>query len=284
MADSLGFHSLWVAEHHFWYDGWCPAALSAAAVVLGATDRLGVGTGVHLLPLWDLHTERSAVETLLRLAGPRLHLGVGLGYRDPEYAGLSIPRRLRAPIMDHALDRLLQSWESGNGPPLLVGGFSKPALQRAASRGIGSLLPFSMNRSQLVGAIEYYDEACVRAGRTRGQVAVMRYVKATDGTMRARHVAREEIGRTIREYTGAWFPLQGRTGFDAPKLLAEQLTRASDNALIGPPEQLITALAELAELGVDLVVLITTRDDLAFEHRDQMTILGEHVLPKVSAL
>ena len=36
LAEALGFHSLWLAEHHFWYDGWCPAPVAAAAAVLGA--------------------------------------------------------------------------------------------------------------------------------------------------------------------------------------------------------------------------------------------------------
>jgi luciferase-like monooxygenase len=53
LAEHLGFHSLWVAEHHFSSDGWCPAPLVAAAAVLGATNTLHVGTGIHLLPLYD---------------------------------------------------------------------------------------------------------------------------------------------------------------------------------------------------------------------------------------
>ena len=31
-AEDLGFDSLWLAEHRFWYDGWCPQPLIAAAL------------------------------------------------------------------------------------------------------------------------------------------------------------------------------------------------------------------------------------------------------------
>src|SRR6187455_2283302 len=52
-VESAGFDSFWLAEHHFWYDGWCPEPVVAAAAALGATTRLRVGTALHVLPLRD---------------------------------------------------------------------------------------------------------------------------------------------------------------------------------------------------------------------------------------
>jgi len=51
LAESLGFDSIWLSEHHFWFDGYCPSDLAAAGAVLGRTSKLGVGTAVMLLPM-----------------------------------------------------------------------------------------------------------------------------------------------------------------------------------------------------------------------------------------
>ncbi len=284
LAEVLGFHSLWLAEHHFSYDGWCPAVLTAAATALGATKRLRVGTGIHLLPLWDVASERSAVDTLARIGGRRLLLGVGLGYRDAEYHGLGVNRRLRGREMDATLDQLLGGWSAPpGGPPVLIGGFSEAALRRAGKRGLGIFLPFSMDRTQLQKTIERYRAELSAAGQTAGRVAMMKYVWLTDGARSSRDQARRTIIASAREYTGAWFPLRGRIGFDAPDLLEQQLRRAADHALIGSAAEIAHELGELVSAGVDLVVLMVTRDDTGVDHRRQMAMIGEQVLPRVAS-
>jgi alkanesulfonate monooxygenase SsuD/methylene tetrahydromethanopterin reductase-like flavin-dependent oxidoreductase (luciferase family) len=279
LAEELGFHSVWLAEHHFWYDGWCPASVTAAAAVLGATTRLHAGTGVHLLPLWELDTARSAIETAMRLSGGRLELGVGLGYRDEEFDGHAISRRTRARRMDRALDEFQQRWQGNDPvPEIMVGGFSEPALQRAGRRGLGIFLPFSLEPDRLRATIEHYREIAVSHGQTPGKVAVLKYAWATDGSASERERARAVIAASACEYSGAWFRLAGRPGFESPELLAKQLRLASDNALIGHPEQIAAGVAWLADVGVDLVVLQLTRDDVVADHRTNMPALADVVL------
>ena len=53
LAEASGVDSLWLPEHHHYYDGYCPALLPAAAAALSVTTTLTVGTGVLLLPLHD---------------------------------------------------------------------------------------------------------------------------------------------------------------------------------------------------------------------------------------
>lgn len=275
LADDLGFHSLWLAEHHFWYDGWCPAPLTAAAAVLGATGRLQVGTGVHLLPLWDPDVVRSAAETLIRLAGPRLMLGVGLGYRDEEYDGFGLARRDRGRRMDAALDSLGTSWAApGAGPPVMVGGFSDAAMKRAGRRGLGIFLPFSLELERLRATIVRYREELAAAGQRPGLVGMLKYAWPTDGSARENARAKATIAASAREYSGAWFPLRGNVGFQSPQLLERQLELAADNALIGTPEQIATMVGEAEQVGVDLVVLQLTRDDARVDHRQSMEALA----------
>src|SRR4029077_5451777 len=84
LAESLGFDSIWLSEHHFWFDGYCPADLVAAAAGLGARAPLGCGPAVMLRPMHPADKVGSEAATLSRLGEGRLSLGVALGYREPE--------------------------------------------------------------------------------------------------------------------------------------------------------------------------------------------------------
>jgi alkanesulfonate monooxygenase SsuD/methylene tetrahydromethanopterin reductase-like flavin-dependent oxidoreductase (luciferase family) len=54
LMEELGYDELWLSEHHFFYDGYCPALLPAAASVF-SDGRAHVGTGILLLPMQDPH-------------------------------------------------------------------------------------------------------------------------------------------------------------------------------------------------------------------------------------
>jgi alkanesulfonate monooxygenase SsuD/methylene tetrahydromethanopterin reductase-like flavin-dependent oxidoreductase (luciferase family) len=279
LIEELGFHSLWLAEHHFWYDGWCPAPVTAAAAVLGATSRLHAGTGVHLLPMWELDSVRAAAETIVRLAGARLELGVGLGYRDEEYVGFGVDRRRRGRLMDESLDRLRDEWSDGRGCPLMIGGFSDAAISRAARRGLGLFLPFSLELPRLAATIGRYREEVDTAGYPPGRIGMLKFAWATDGSAAEAERARDLVAASMREYSGSWFPLRGAIGFQAPDLLERQLQLASESALIGTPGSIAEGIAELEAIGVELVVLQVTRDDLTVDYRPNLEAIAEQLLP-----
>jgi len=283
LADSLGFHSLWIAEHHFWYDGWCPAPMTAAGAALGASSRLHVGTGILQLPLHDPRRAGDDAETLQRLSGGRFEIGVGLGYRDAEFDGFGLLRAERGKRMTAALDMLSQRWAEGHGPQIWVGGFAEVSIRRAASLGLGLLLPTTLSAAQIRSAVELGRSAAQEAGRSLGPVGVIKHTWATDGSAAAALAAGDAIAASIREYTGAWFPLKGQPAFEVPELLERQVRRAVDAGLIGPPEQLVAELRELEDAGVDLVVLQLTSDGLRVDHRANMTLIAAEVLPALEA-
>jgi len=92
LAEALGFDSIWLSEHHFWFDGYCPADIAAAGAILGHTRRLGVGTAVMLLPMHSVEKVAADAATMSRLGEGRLSLGVALGYRDAEFDGFGVRR------------------------------------------------------------------------------------------------------------------------------------------------------------------------------------------------
>jgi alkanesulfonate monooxygenase SsuD/methylene tetrahydromethanopterin reductase-like flavin-dependent oxidoreductase (luciferase family) len=276
VVESLGFHSLWLAEHHFWYDGWTPAPLVAAGAVLAATERLRVGTGIHLAPLYDPERVVREVEWLHRLSGGRFEHGVGLGYRAAEYDGFGHSRRVRGTRMDAALDALA---DAGSPAPIWVGGFAEPALVRAGRRGLNIMLPSTLRFDQAAAAIERVRGEALAAAREPGRVGIMKYAWVTDGS-EAELARAVEVNRLFtREYTGAWFPLQGRPGFESPELLDKQARRAVDTGLFGSAEQITEQLLAFAGLGVDMVVLHLVGDGRRPEQHAAMERIAAELLP-----
>jgi alkanesulfonate monooxygenase SsuD/methylene tetrahydromethanopterin reductase-like flavin-dependent oxidoreductase (luciferase family) len=278
LAEELGFHSLWLSEHHFWYDGWCPSLLVAGASALGATSTLHVGTGVFLLPLHDADRLAAAGLALERLAPGRFELGVGIGYREPEVDGLGISRRERGKRTDRALDTVGAAWDGG-GPGVWIGGIAERSLRRAADRGLSLFLPSSMRLAQLEEVIARAREAAAEAGVPLGRIGVLKNAWVTDGSTAEQRRMGELIASSTREYAGSWWLLQGGLGFEAPDLLDKQMERAIETAVVGPPEVVAGSIRELAAIGVDLVVLHVSADFTRPAYRENMRTIAADVLP-----
>ena len=109
-ADELGYHSVWIAEHHFSSFGVCSAPQVLAAAVAGQTKRLRVGMGITLLPLHDpvLITEELAV--LDQVSGGRLEVGIGRASGPAEYSGFGIPFEESRPRVDEGIEILRGLW------------------------------------------------------------------------------------------------------------------------------------------------------------------------------
>jgi alkanesulfonate monooxygenase SsuD/methylene tetrahydromethanopterin reductase-like flavin-dependent oxidoreductase (luciferase family) len=278
LAEELGLHSLWLSEHHFWYDGWCPALLVAAAAAAGATRRLHIGTGVFLLPLHDPHRVADAGLELERLAAGRIELGIGLGYRDAEYDALGRSRRTRGRTVDESLGVLGAAW-AGGGPRVWIGGIAERPLRRAAEHGLSIFLPSSMSESQLARAIDRVRATAAEHGTPAPRIGMLKNAWVTDGGRDEERRMRDLVADAQREYAGAWWLLGGHLGFDEPALLEEQMRRASDTALVGPPAAVAQELARLAGLGVDLVVLHIATDRTRPGYRENMRRVATEVLP-----
>ncbi|OEV00291.1 alkane 1-monooxygenase [Streptomyces qinglanensis] len=78
-AERAGLDHVWLAEHHFVSYGVCPSAVTLAALLLGRTRRIGIGTAVSVLP--NAHPVALGEQTALLhlLSEGRFTLGVGRG-------------------------------------------------------------------------------------------------------------------------------------------------------------------------------------------------------------
>ncbi|MFH8379713.1 LLM class flavin-dependent oxidoreductase [Kitasatospora sp. NPDC018058] len=78
-AERAGLDSVWLAEHHFVPYGVCPDAATLAALLLGRTRRIGVGTAVSVLSTSHPVALGEQAALLHLTSGGRFTLGVGRG-------------------------------------------------------------------------------------------------------------------------------------------------------------------------------------------------------------
>lgn len=284
LMESLGYDELWLSEHHFFYDGYCPALLPAAASVLSVTDRLRVGTGMLLLPMYDPHRLAAVATDLAGRSGGRLDLGVGMGYRDVEFDGHGVSRKQRMPRMVAGLD-VLEAAESAGGAPLWMGAQLVEPVKRAGRRGhpilFSAALPFERCRT-LAGV---WAEGWAESGRPETEkpaLGALRNIWLTESAVE-REAARDWVRASYVQYAGlGWtLPAVGEHQVqdyadDTDKAIADTV----ETTITGSAEDCIRQLREFDEIGIKHIAFRLVLDGEprpAFE--SQLRRLAEGVMP-----
>ncbi len=163
-AEEAGFESLWVGDHIT-----LPAdlpgseeprleALSALTYLAGATSKVRLAAGVLVIPQRHPVLLAKQLSSIDLLSNGRLIVGVGVGHLQAELAAFGVPMSERGSRTDDGLERLIEIWGTSVGPghepvgtgvvqspapvqlphpPIVVGGHSPRALERAARVGNG---------------------------------------------------------------------------------------------------------------------------------------------------
>ncbi len=84
-AERLGADSIWLSEHHLFPDDYVAAPLTFLAAAAARTSRVRLGTAVVLAPLHNAVEVAEQAAMVDLISGGRLDLGLGTGYRVPEY-------------------------------------------------------------------------------------------------------------------------------------------------------------------------------------------------------
>jgi probable F420-dependent oxidoreductase len=223
-AEAAGIDDLWVADHVAippddaeGSGGRYLDPLATLAVLAGATQRIGLGTGVLVLPYRPPLATAKWVATIQELSAGRLRLGVGAGWMAAEFRAVGVPRERRGRITDETLAFLHRCFANdeveANGqsflflprpprPPILVGGAPPHALRRAVAYGDG-WMPTGGDVDRLRPAVEELRRLAAAAGKRAPEVVLVTSLPLADETQAARRIEEfAEIG--VTEIVHGW--------------------------------------------------------------------------------
>ena len=286
LMEALGYDELWLSEHHFFYDGYCPALLPAAASVLSVTERLRVGTGMLLLPMCDPARLAAVATDLAERSGGRLDLGVGMGYRDVEFDGHGVSRKQRLPRMVSGLE-VLERAEAAGGPPIWMGAQLVDPVKRAGRRGhpilFSAALPFERCRT----LTQVWEEGWAESGRPLAEkpaLGALRNIWLTEDR-KEREAARDWVRASYVQYAGLGWTLPA-VGDHQQQDYAEETDKAIadtvETTITGSAGECIRQLQQFDEIGIKHIafrLILDGEPRRALE--SQLRRLSELVLPRL---
>ena len=156
-ADRLGFAAVVLSEHHGSPDGYLPSPLVMGAAIAARTKTVRISISALIAPLHDPVRIAEDLAVLDVISGGRLIPVLGGGYVASEFASFGRTLASRAACMDEIVPFLERAW-SGEAfewqgrhvrvtprpvqrprPPILMGGSSRAAAERAARLADGFL-------------------------------------------------------------------------------------------------------------------------------------------------
>lgn len=261
VADQSGLDSIWLTEHHFTEDGYLSAVMPALAAIAARTTRVTLGTYVLLAPFY--HPLRLAEDAAVIdvISNGRLRLGIGLGYREEEFAGFQIPRKERLGRTLETIDILRRAWSgeifsfqgkhfnfhdvqvlprpvSRPHPELLWGGMAPQAIRRGARLG----LSFACNLGP--PEIELYHQALREHGKDPAHFNVVnsRLVYIADSEEQAWREVEASVMYQMSMY-GKWL---SAAGFQSASFRPDA-TMLRRGGILGPPELVTERLQRMIE-------------------------------------
>ena len=155
LAEEMGFKSIWATDHIIVPQkfeipyGDLYEIIVTLSYISAITKKIVLGTSVMVLPLREPNLVAKQIATLDTLSNGRAVLGIGVGWMDKEYQQIGVDFHNRGKIIDNSITKLKQFWNGidefvsrpnaiqKNGIPIFIGGNSKRAIIRAATKGDG---------------------------------------------------------------------------------------------------------------------------------------------------
>jgi probable F420-dependent oxidoreductase len=225
-AEELGFESVVVVEHPLVVTGTAsrypyapsgrmplpddcdvPDPLDLLAFLAGSTSRIGLATGVLILPAHHPVVLAKRLATLDRLSGGRVRLCIGVGWMREELEACGTEFSSRGRRTDESIDVLRALWSDAGaagashdgeffhftgaqsfpkparpgGVPIHIGGHSPASIRRAARRGDG-WQPLGLAGDELASALSRLREETAEVGRDPDAIEITLGDLATKAT------------------------------------------------------------------------------------------------------
>ena len=296
-AESLGYESAFIVEHHFTGFGQVSATLNLLTWIGALTKTIRLGTAVIVLPWHNpvLLAEQAATVDLL--SGGRLDFGVGKGYRHNEYASFRIPMEDGQARFEESIDIITKSWTSDTRfdfhgkfwqyddivvepptiqrphPPFWQGAGHPESIRRVAARGHNLLLDQFASIDETLRRFGIYRDAMITNGFGFHpyQVGVARAFFVADTKAEKDAAIQRRMAAQKRLHDISQRPDSNNT---ASIMAFSDTAEANEEAtLFGTPEEIIRKIQRLRDQGVEYILLNgggTSRENLRRFAREVM--------------
>jgi probable F420-dependent oxidoreductase len=272
-AESAGYHSLWSFQRLFVPSGSAMdpvyhsvldpmAALAFAAAV---TSRIRLGVAIINLPFVSPGYLAKQAATLDVLSGGRHDLGLGIGWMPEEFALTGADSSRRGARAAEYVQVLRTLWAGGSpapvsgafyevpagrqdpvpvqpgGPPILLGGMARPALERIGRIADGWVTSSRTDLSKVNSLIAIVRESAAAAGRDQD---ALRFV--CRGVVRAGAPATGPDGQRLL-LSGTYDQIRADTQLLATLGVTEVFYDLNWDPLVGSPDAAPAAATERAQ-------------------------------------
>ncbi|HLW71235.1 MAG TPA: LLM class F420-dependent oxidoreductase [Candidatus Binataceae bacterium] len=238
LAEGLGFESFFLPEHPIIPvvtksrypaspDGKMPEGLAhfidpfiGLALAAAATTRIGLGTGICLVPEHDPINLAKTIATLDHYSGGRFFFGIGAGWLAEESAIMGVDFKRRWPMTREYIRAMKELWTQPEAsfagefvnfpavkcypkparkphPPIFIGaGGMGPAMERGLRDTVAlgdGWAPLSLPPDELARQLSKLKQMCADAGRDFAKLEITMHVPRLD----------DEPRRTIDRYQEA---------------------------------------------------------------------------------
>lgn len=277
-VEAAGFDGCFVPEHHQQEDGYLSNALIVAGLIGMQTERIDVGTCATVLPLiHPIHLAEDAAIIDQATKG-RFVLSVGIGYQPQDFAAFGVDVKQRVGRTEEGIAILRQCWQGERfsfdgkyfqfndvlvtpkpyrqpGPPIWIGSWSPPGIDRAARLADGWLSDPLQSLPVVREYTDQYRAAAAKHGR-QPYVVLMRDAVIAD----SREEALAQSGPIVAVHR-QYFKFGVHTTDEYLKDVkrAEDLTvelLAKERVLFGSPRDCLGQLKRIREeLEPDYLIL-----------------------------
>ncbi|MEU4654574.1 LLM class flavin-dependent oxidoreductase [Streptomyces sp. NPDC023723] len=312
VAEEAGLDAAWLAEHHFVPYGTCPSAVTLAALLLGRTRRLRVGTAVSVLPTAHPVALGEQAALLHVTSGGRFSLGVGRGgpWVDLEVFGAGLAayeegfpesldlllRWLREPAVGAIGERFQfrevpvvprpsEALSEADGPEVVVACTSPASVRLAAERGLPMLLGMHVGDEEKAEMVALWQRRARAAGRSAEEIRSAAHVSAgvcqiADRRTDASETLAKAMPGWLRQGLGAHVTVDGR-----PRRMRDPLAYTellSGLHPVGTPRLCADRLTATSErTGVTRFALLVEGSGDLTATEENVRRLGAEVLPQL---
>lgn len=300
-AERLGFHSIFLVEHHFTGSAQISASLNLLTYLAARTSKIRLGTAVVVIPWHNPVLLAEQAATVDVLSNGRFDFGIGKGYRPNEFERFCIPLEEATERFEESIDLLRKALISDERfshhskrwnfediivepppvqrphPPFWLAAGRPESLREAAAGGYSLLLDQFATFDLILERFDIYRQAVEASGRRFDpmSVGVARNIIIVDNDDE-REAAMERRMKALARMNN--LATSEKRGYRSSMASDPDVRRGAENStLLGTPEEIIDKIQHLRDGGVEYILFSG-----AYAQPGLMQRFADEILPAFS--